>query len=164
MGRLLAVLALALAPLPLAAGEASGIDPNEIEHCLSRSATDGTRLDCAGSVQASCLARVQKAQPDLHPVDRQLQCIDAEAQWWEAELNTRYARLRKIERARGAERAEALKQMERDWISFRDARCAYDRLTNGRGTGGAVAEPLCRMQETARQFVLLGAYLRDRGV
>lgn len=163
MRLVLAVLALTLAPLPLSAGEASVVDPNEIEHCLSWSATDGMRLDCAGSVQASCLARMEKAQPDLHPVDRQLQCIDAEAQWWETELNTRYARLMEIERARSAERAEALKKMERDWISFRDARCAYDRLTNGGGTGGAVAEPLCLLQETARQVILLTSYLRDRG-
>ena len=52
--------------------------------------------------------------------------------------------------------------MQRDWIRFRDARCAYDRLTNGGGTGGAVAEPLCKLQETARQVILLMAYRRDR--
>ena len=162
MYRLLAALIVALAPLPGAAGEPSGVDPHEIQHCLSWSATDGARLDCAGAVQASCLARAEKRDPDMHPVDRQLACIDAEAQWWDAELNREYTALAEIEAGRSRDRAEALKQMQRDWIRFRDARCAYDRLTNGGGTGGAVAEPLCKLQETARQVILLMAYRRDR--
>lgn len=59
-------------------------------------------------------------------------------------------------------RAEALVTMERDWIACRDARCAYDGITNGGGTGGALAEPTCMLNETARQVILLMAYRRDR--
>ena len=162
--RALLALSLAILPLPALAGEPSGVDPQAMQQCLDTAATDGARLDCAGSGQAACLTYAETRHPEMHPVDRQLHCLDAEGQWWETTLNDRYKALKDIETARSAERAEALVRMERDWIGFRDSRCAYDRLTNGGGTGGAVAEPTCKLNETARQVILLTSYLRDRGV
>lgn len=147
---------------PSFAGESSGVDPALIDQCLAAADTDGARFDCAGTGQPDCLALAQENHADLDPVDRQLNCLDAEWQIWEAKLTETYDRLKATEQERGAERAEALVAMERDWIAFRDARCAYDRITNGRGTGGAVAEPTCRLDETARQVILLMAYQRDR--
>lgn len=155
-------LVLALWTLPAVAGDASGLDAGSLERCLAGAASDGARLDCAGAGQEACLTQTAMDHPDLHPVDRELACIDAERQWWDQALNDRYAELKAIEVARGADRAQALTAMQRDWIAFRDARCAYDGITNGRGTGGAVAEPLCVMRETARQVILLMAYQRDR--
>lgn len=165
MRRVLAALTLALAlpPGATAAGEPSGVDTQALDQCLADAATDGARLDCAGSAQPACLTYAETRHPEMHPVDRQLHCIDAEWQYWETRLNDTYTALKATEDARGADRAAALVAMERGWIAFRDTRCAYDRLTNGRGTGGAVAEPLCRLNETARQVILLDAYRRDRG-
>ncbi|MCZ0962585.1 lysozyme inhibitor LprI family protein [Paracoccus benzoatiresistens] len=153
--------ALWLAP-PAIAGDSSGLDPALIDQCLDQARTDGARLDCAGAGQESCLAYAEAEHGDVAPVDRQLNCLDAEWQAWEAKLTETYDKLKATEEERGAERAEALVTMERDWITFRDARCAYDRITNGGGTGGALAEPTCKLNETARQVILLMAYQRDR--
>ncbi|WP_374302618.1 lysozyme inhibitor LprI family protein [Paracoccus sp. (in: a-proteobacteria)] len=147
---------------PAVAGDSSGLDPAVVDQCLADAATDGARLDCAGAGQESCLAYAEAEHGEVAPVDRQLNCLDAEWQAWEAKLNEVYDDLKAVEEQRGPDRAEALVAMERSWIAFRDARCAYDRLTNGGGTGGATAEPLCKLNETARQVILLMAYRRDR--
>lgn len=156
------LLAMLAAPLPLAAGDASGLDPAIIEECLIAAATDGQRLDCAGSGVKACLDYAATEHPDVHPIDRELNCTDAEWQVWDEKLGQTYDALKAVETERGAERADALVQMERDWITFRDARCVYDKITNGRGTGGALAEPACKLNETARQVILLMSYQRDR--
>ncbi|MCQ0970295.1 DUF1311 domain-containing protein [Paracoccus sp. TK19116] len=160
-----AALAIALAT-PAMAQDApqadQAFDTDAVAQCLSSAQTDGARLDCAGAQQGACLEAVAENQPDAHPVDRELSCIEAEKQWWDARLNDRYTELMATEEARGEERAAALTRMEQGWIAFRDARCAYDRITNGHGTGGAVAEPLCILRETARQTIMLMSYLRDR--
>lgn len=161
--RHLAALILAMMPATALAGEPSGVDTQALDQCLADAATDGARLDCAGSGQAACLAYAEDRHPEMHPVDRQLHCLDAEWQFWETRLNDSYSALKGSEAGRGYDRAEALTTMERQWIAFRDARCAYDQASNGRGTGGILAEPTCKLNETARQVVLLGSYRRDRG-
>lgn len=158
----LAVPAFATLGAQAVAGDASGFDPQVIRKCLAAAQTDGQRLDCAGQGQESCLAYTQKTHPDADPIDRQLNCLDAEAQAWDARLTQVYDALKDTQVSRGSERAEALVGMEREWIAFRDARCGYDKLTNGRGTGGILAQPRCLLHETARQVILLMAYQRDR--
>ena len=161
--RALPLILAVLTAAPVHAGDPSGVDPAAIGQCLAAAQTDGARQDCAGHQTAACVAFAERRYPDLHPVDRQLACIDAERQAWDARLTESYDRLKGIETGRSPDRAEALVKMERAWIAFRDARCAYDMLTNGGGTGGALAGPQCLLAVTARQVVLLEAYLRDRG-
>lgn len=153
----------ALAPVSVAGGDASGFDPGVIDQCLASADSEGERADCAGAGQESCLAFVAARHPDLAVVDRQLGCLDAEQQAWDAKLQSTYDALKSTEAERGDERAAALIAMERAWIAFRDSRCAYDKVTNGHGTGGILAEPTCRVRETARQTALLMSYQDDRG-
>ena len=162
MIRAVLILAALWLGSPAMAGDSSSLDPALIDQCLADAQTDGARLDCAGSGQESCLAYAEAEHGEVELVDRQLNCLDAEWQAWETKLTETYDKLKAIEEERGAERAEALVAMERDWIAFRDARCAYDRITNGGGTGGALAEPACKLNETARQVILLMAYQRER--
>ncbi|SEN40579.1 Uncharacterized conserved protein YecT, DUF1311 family [Paracoccus alcaliphilus] len=159
---LLAGLALALPGAGAYAGDSSGLDPALVEACLDEAGTDGARLDCAGVGQESCLAYAEAEHAEVPLIDRQWNCLDAEWQYWETTLGETYEALKATEEERGADRAEALVAMERGWIGFRDARCAYDKLTNGRGTGGILAEPACKLNETARQVILLKSYQRDR--
>ncbi|MFD1880934.1 lysozyme inhibitor LprI family protein [Paracoccus pacificus] len=158
----LAAILFAASPVAAIGGDASGVDPQALAQCISNADSDGARLDCAGTAQPACIAYAKSRYPEMNPVDMQLNCLDAEWQYWETELTRVYTELLATEEARGADRAAALRRMERDWISFRDARCAYDKVTNGRGTGGAVAEPQCKLNETARQVILLMSYQRDR--
>lgn len=157
-----AAMCACLLPLPAVAGDSSGLDTALLDQCLADAETVGARMDCAGAAQDSCLSYVEAEHPEVAPVDRQLNCLDAEWQFWEARLTETYDTLKATEEQRGADRAEALTEMERRWIAFRDARCGYDRITNGGGTGGATAEPLCRLNETARQVILLMGYQEDR--
>ncbi|WP_333684302.1 lysozyme inhibitor LprI family protein [Pontibaca methylaminivorans] len=153
----------ALVPVSVAGGDASGLDPAMIDQCLASASSEGERSDCAGAGQESCLAFVAARHPDLSVIDRQLGCLDAEQQAWDTKLQSTYDALKSTEAERGNERAAALIAMERAWIAFRDSRCAYDKVTNGHGTGGILAEPTCRLRETARQTALLMSYRDDRG-
>ena len=92
-------------------------------------------------------------------MDRQLNCLNAEWQTWETRLTETYDGLKAIEEERGAEAADALVTMERGWIAFRDARCAYEQITN---SDDPAAEATCKLNETARQVILLMAYQQDQ--
>ena len=160
----LCTLALSLAlTAPAAAGEPSGVDTQALDQCLEDAVTDGARLDCAGSAQSGCLAYAEDRHSEMAPVDRHLNCLDAEWQYWETRLNDAYGALKADEKTLGAWRADALTAMERQWITFRDTRCAYDQAIHGYGIDGVIAEPTCKLNETARQVVLLMSYQRDRG-
>ena len=150
--------ALWLAP-PAWAGDSSGLDPARIDQCLADASTVGRQLDCAGVGQESCLAYAEAEHGDIDPVDRQLNCLDAEWQVWETRLTETYDELKAVEEERGAQGAEALVTMERGWIAFRDARCAYEGITK---SDGAVAEVGCKLNETARQVILLMAYHQEQ--
>ena len=147
-----------LAP-PSWAGDSSGLDPALIDQCLADASTVGGQLDCAGAGQESCLAYAEAEHGDIDPVDRQLNCLDAEWQVWETRLTETYDELKAVEEERGAQGAEALVTMERGWITFRDARCEYERITK---SGGPVAEVGCKLNETARQVILLMAYHQEQ--
>lgn len=89
-------------------------------------------------------------------------CLDAELQYWDRLLNTNYkARMASSERndventGFGPSQAEALKQMQRAWIPYRDAKCDFERSQWGGGTGGGPATLNCLMNITAHQAVFL---------
>ncbi len=89
-------------------------------------------------------------------------CFDAEWQAWDADLNRTYQALMAQAREMDAEngdyapsQAEALREMQRKWIPFRDAKCGYVASTWGGGTGAGPASIECVMKETARQVQFL---------
>lgn len=154
-----ALMALAaawgLAAAPASAGDPSGVDPAELETCLAAAADSAARIACAGRPAASCEAFWAGRDPNRDQVTVRLGCLDAEQQLWEARLTEAYeAVLDKVAAARPDE-VERIREAERAWIAFRDARCRAEVALYGHGTGGAVAEPECRLAETARQVALL---------
>ncbi|MEO0829509.1 MAG: lysozyme inhibitor LprI family protein [Pseudomonadota bacterium] len=98
-------------------------------------------------------------------------CYGEELAWWDSRLNAVYVDLRAKERATDAEmagstlnlpsQAEALKAMQRAWISYRDAACEYEYSQWSGGTGGGPASAACQMELTARQTLWLERYLLD---
>jgi uncharacterized protein YecT (DUF1311 family) len=52
--------------------------------------------------------------------------------------------------------------MQRAWIGYRDAACAYEESQWGGGTGGGPASVDCAMRLTARQALALEARLAQR--
>ena len=54
-------------------------------------------------------------------------------------------------------KAAALRDMQRAWIGWRDAACAYERAQWGGGSGSGPATLECRMQLTGQQALALEA-------
>ncbi|MFO6465978.1 lysozyme inhibitor LprI family protein [Jannaschia sp. KMU-145] len=99
-------------------------------------------------------------------------CLWAEAEYWDDRLNAAYGALRADARAVDAEmrdlgsaapsQAEALREMQRAWMSFRDAGCAYEASLWGGGTGAGPASNGCWMLQTGRQALDLEDRLAER--
>lgn len=127
----------------------------------------GTGLDkrpCIGLAAAQCM----EATPIGGSTYGMGACLDRELTWWDDALNAAYQSALVKARAADAEmkqigsaatgQAEALRAMQRAWIPFRDAKCAYEGTLWMGGTGGGPATLSCLLQTTAEQtLVLLGA-------
>lgn len=91
-------------------------------------------------------------------------CYGREGEWWDARLNDAYSQLMKREQADDAEfagmasapvKAPALREMQRQWIAYRDSLCEYEAVQWGGGTGAGPAYSTCLVVETARQYFVL---------
>ncbi len=133
--------------------------PAETEACLSQ-ATGPAREICVGLSAAACIDT-----PDGYTTVGMSICLGHELEYWDGRLNAAYETLRESDGRTDAEMAElgsaapplvpALREMQRAWISFRDAACAYERAQWGGGTGGGPASVHCAMTITARQALAL---------
>ena len=92
-------------------------------------------------------------------------CYKIEFEYWDARLNAAYSNLMKQSKEADEElqgssfdvrkQALALRDMQRNWIAFRDAKCDFEISKWGGGTGGFSAHAECQMQETAMQALHL---------
>ncbi|TGN60947.1 DUF1311 domain-containing protein [Paracoccus liaowanqingii] len=154
-------LALLLAG-PAAAQEGPpSFDAGPLIACLEGEAPhDG----CIGLASAACMAG-----PDGQTTVGMGFCLDAERQIWDDRLNTAYGALMERAEATDAEmtglgssappQAPALREMQRDWIAYRDAACTYEAVRWGGGTGAGPAATQCALTLTARQTLWLDGYL-----
>ena len=95
-------------------------------------------------------------------------CMGSELDYWDAKLNASYKAVMAQAEAVDKEMADLgsaaekqvpfLKEMQRKWISYRDAACSYERSRWGGGSGSGPAEIGCRMDLTAQQYLRLHAY------
>ncbi len=119
------------------------------------------RLACAGTAADVCMSDNEDGYTTLGMG----YCFDREWQFWDAALNTAYGKLMGLYRLRDAEvvangwdmelQVDALQAMQRAWITYRDARCDFERAKWDGGTGGAPATIQCLMAVTAAQTILL---------
>lgn len=89
-------------------------------------------------------------------------CTDQEMAWWDDRLNAIYRE--SIEKLTALDtespeyapaQADALKNMQRAWIPFRDAKCEFVATEWMGGSGAGPATIWCLMDETARQALYL---------
>lgn len=116
---------------------------------------------CAGEAANACM----EATPGGYSTVGMVGCYDAELQYWDARLNGAYKRVRAEAKAMDAEmkeigssapsQADALRDMQRAWITYRDATCGYERTLWGGGTGAGPAGVACLMGLTAKQALYL---------
>jgi uncharacterized protein YecT (DUF1311 family) len=147
----LAVVFAALLPLEVAAQDMM-FDPAPTEACLAAAPAD--LASCIGHAADACMVENPQGETTMGMGF----CLSREWEWWDARLNAAYAALREIHvagdaqvKAEGLEVAsvaEALRDMQRAWISWRDASCDYERAQWAGGTGGGPATAACLMQHT----------------
>lgn len=119
-------------------------------------------LDCISSGQPydGCVGSSAGACVDANGYATVVEsaCFYREAEWWDGRLNALYADVMAQAREMDAEngggapsQADALRDMQRAWIAYRDATCSFEASQWGGGTGAGPAYNACLMYETARQ-------------
>lgn len=147
-------------------------DPSLLETCLDNAslrAEQGEERDaesCVGVAAEQCMK-----EEGGDTTAGMVQCQSRETGFWDARLNDAYAaamaqaeemdRINAKADPSAPKQAAALKQMQRDWIAFRDSSCAYERSLWGSGSGAAVALAGCALSITAEQALRLERY-RER--
>ncbi|WP_417727554.1 lysozyme inhibitor LprI family protein [Roseovarius sp.] len=113
---------------------------------------------CAGKAADLCV----DATPGGYTTVGMGACTGRELSHWDGWLNIVYQQLYAKLAAEDAafqshapKQAEALRDMQRAWIGFRDAKCSYEASQWGGGTGAGPASVSCHLQETARQMLYL---------
>ena len=128
--------------------------------CLQEATEWAERQNCIGAASIQCIEATAAGSSTIGMSE----CTYKEYQWWDGELNAAYGRLRALEKSEDADagglpgyisQAEALLNMQRAWIKFRDQKCTYERAQWSGGTGGGPAEISCLLDETARQAMYL---------
>jgi uncharacterized protein YecT (DUF1311 family) len=133
--------------------------PAETEACLMQA--DGLQREvCVGLSAAACIDT-----PDGYTTAGMSICLGLEFEYWDGRLNAAYRGLVASDGRTDADMADlgsaapplvpALREMQQNWIAFRDAACAYERAQWGGGTGGGPASVQCAMAITARQALVL---------
>jgi uncharacterized protein YecT (DUF1311 family) len=149
---------LSAAALP-ARGQELSFSAEPTEACLA-AADAAAREACVGRAAEACIDT-----PDGYTTVGMGFCLGRELEFWDGRLNAAYRALMAREEAVDAEMeslgtaapspAEALREMQRAWMAFRDAACAYERSQWGGGTGGGPASAECMMRLTAEQALTL---------
>lgn len=132
-------------------------DDAPTETCLRSSYTLADRRACIGRSTRACIDGTEGGYTTYSAGG----CVSRELAFWDAELNANYADAREQAEARDAGGYggpgvwPALRQMQRTWIPFRDAACAFERSQWANGTGGGPAQLNCLMRLTADQALYL---------
>ena len=142
--------------------------PELIDQCLAEKKQEFHET-CIGLISGDCMENNDGGDTTVGMGF----CMDAERIYWDAKLNSTYKELVTIERKNdleaksegwnAPEKLPPLKEMQRQWIGYRDALCEYERSQWGGGTGGGPAILSCLAGETARQALLLESYITGWG-
>jgi len=163
MMRILMALGLVALAFP-AAAEGLKFSPRAVETCLEQ----GGGNECIGLAAQACMEETEGGYST--PVIGG--CLDAERAFWDDLLNTAYGELRVRSQEIDAQEPyeglpprpsdiDALRDMQRAWIAYRDASCRYEELQWWGGTGASGAYIGCLMRMTGEQTLTLRSYLAE---
>lgn len=159
--RMLALVAALAGPV-----SAQGLiyDDQATLSCLGSAADARQQAACAGRSADLCM----QTTPGGGSTAAMSGCLDRELTLWDGLLNSYYKTAQARARQADQENAQyggtapslsdALRDMQRAWIPFRDATCDFERAQWGGGTGGGPATYQCLMRLTAEQALVLGRY------
>ncbi|MEM7440706.1 MAG: lysozyme inhibitor LprI family protein [Pseudomonadota bacterium] len=147
--------ALVVCATPVAAQDVT-FSPVHTQACLDEAVGLEERTQCVGASTTQCM----EMTPGGYSTAGEAGCVSAELDWWDARLNTNYKAAQAKAKALDADQmgsttdvsvATSLRDMQRAWITYRDAKCTYARSQWGGGTGGGPAQLWCMLYETAAQ-------------
>lgn len=131
-----------------------------VEICTSVADADEMR-GCIGAASAQCMEETDGGQTTIGMA----MCLQAETQAWDAALNAEYGATMAWAKALDedeaeyfpefANRAEALRDAQRAWISFRDGECGFAYAQWGSGSMRHIAGNSCLLQMTAERAIRL---------
>lgn len=135
-----------------------------LDLCMENAENTPDRTYCIGQAAEACI--ITEAGASTLGLGY---CYSSEWEQWDARLNTAYQAL-VIQQAELAEdnaafnenmpdALELLRQMQRDWIAYRDTTCLWEVVQWGGGTGGGPASASCMMRLTALQTIFLEEHL-----
>jgi uncharacterized protein YecT (DUF1311 family) len=124
----------------------------KIEACLAKqaAAANPKPVACVGLIKGPCDDTINAGGEAAHAT-----CSDNETAAWDVLLNRSWATLAANMEP---EKFTALKAVQKLWLSYRDAKCAY-LAKDDESMMGYMAAADCRMDETARRAL----ELRDLG-
>ncbi len=159
-GAFAAVLAWAVGASGAVAQEDVLFTVAPLEACMATAEQDmDGQKDCIGAAQVACMEANDLGQTNFGMKI----CTAEEADWWDMQLNADYQRLQGFAAETDAVETaapsmqQALKDMQRAWIAYRDAACAFDASQWGSGSGAGLAYASCVLHETAEQVFRLRA-------
>jgi len=126
------------------------------EACLQEAVGPGERHDCIGASANQCMMQTPGGESTVGMGG----CLARERAYWDDLLNETYQQLRAQHAQGDAVLTDNLRTMQRAWLTYRDARCDYEYVQWGGGTGGGPAILACLMQTTAEQVFVLEQNLR----
>lgn len=161
---LLAVTVFAPAPSARAQDYAEEYDPSVLSACLQIT-HPRNHGRCIGLGAAHCMTSEIGGSNLGVGI-----CFGSEGADWDARLNRAYQDLLKVQEQVAEDNAaynpnitnavDLLRDMQRNWIAYRDAACDLQYVQWGGGTGGGPASAQCVMELTAHQTLLLEGYLQ----
>ena len=121
---------------------------DKIDACLTKQATAAHPKPegCIGLIKGPCDDAITAGGEAAHAT-----CSDNETAAWDVLLNRRWADL---SASMDKEKFEALKSVQKLWLSYRDAKCAF-LAKNDDSMMGYMAASDCRLDETARRTIEL---------
>ncbi len=136
------------------------------EQCIGSLSNVRDFRKCVGEAAATCM----ESMPEGWSTVGMVTCLEHERQYWDGKLNLAYKRASSNAKSIDNEavalgssvssQADALRDMQRAWMAFRDATCIYEQSLWGGGSGGGPASVTCHMRLTAEQAI----YLEPAGV
>ncbi|MEM7731838.1 MAG: lysozyme inhibitor LprI family protein [Pseudomonadota bacterium] len=145
-----ALILLGVLASPVAAQELV-FSPTATQTCLGLAADYTTKRACVGMSARACM----EDTPGGYSTVAMGGCFEAELEFWDATLNATYQSVLASAQRAGPGEVEALRNVQRAWIPFRDATCDYEYGQWGGGTGGGPAIISCLMRMTGEQALYL---------
>lgn len=149
-------LALTLAaPCTPAFAQDLTFSADDVDICLAGSDSPDHWETCIGQAASRCMS----LSPGGDTTYGMNGCLALELDWWDTKLNAEYKRLMSevtdFDNEAGFSISDGLRDMQRAWIGYRDAKCGFEAAQYGTGTLGSTITYDCLMQMTAEQALYL---------